>query len=427
MAAVLLAFFATPILGQLSLQTAVDLALENSPRVKAARADQQHAMAALAETKDVFIPGVVLDGGIGASHGIALSVPTIFTVNAQSLVFSTSQRDLIRAARMDLQSSSLTLKDVREEAEEDTVVTYLRLERAELAEAALAQEQALGARLLSIMQQRVQAGIESDLTLQQTRRTTIQISLQKLQMDSESSAMREHLAELIGIPDGQLATVANSIPEIPATPTTELPASFTSADGPAALAAQADAGARLEREQASRRTLWWPQISFAAQYGRVSPINNVSDYYNLHGQYNTAAVGIQIRVPLLDAASRARAREAKADSLHALANLDRVRMQQREDRFKLEHSLAELAMRADLAETDEAIAQDQLTNTETAANGNGGAAPTPKDEADARMTERQRYLDLLDAKLQLQMSRVFLLRQMGDLNGWLKSTIHAGF
>ena len=55
--------------------------------------------------------------------------------------------------------------------------------------------------------------------------------------------------------------------------------------------------------------------------------------------------------------------------------------------------------------------------------GNGGAGPlmTPKDEQNARITERQRYLDVLDAKVKLMQTEINLLRQTGKLEDWLKA------
>jgi hypothetical protein len=46
---------------------------------------------------------------------------------------------------------------------------------------------------------------------------------------------------------------------------------------------------------------------------------------------------------------------------------------------------------------------------------------TPKDEQNARIQERQRFLELLDADFQLRQTQINLLRQNGQLEDWLKS------
>ncbi|HTF64641.1 MAG TPA: TolC family protein, partial [Edaphobacter sp.] len=48
---------------QVSFTSAISLALQNSPRVKIAESDVQRAQAALAVTKDIFIPSVLAAGG----------------------------------------------------------------------------------------------------------------------------------------------------------------------------------------------------------------------------------------------------------------------------------------------------------------------------------------------------------------------------
>jgi len=119
----LLSISPLPCRAQTTLSSAIQLAMENSPKVKMAQNDVQKAAAALSVTRDIYIPSVVTSGGAGASYGITLSVPTIFTVNAQSLVFSVQQRSYIRAARFDFQSATYALADARDRVAEATSVS----------------------------------------------------------------------------------------------------------------------------------------------------------------------------------------------------------------------------------------------------------------------------------------------------------------
>lgn len=48
---------------------------------------------------------------------------------------------------------------------------------------------------------------------------------------------------------------------------------------------------------------------------------------------------------------------------------------------------------------------------------------SPRDEQNARLQERLRALDILNADLQLQEAEISLLRQDGTLTGWLAKTI----
>src|ERR1700722_13920877 len=133
---VALLYATVPASAQISFPSAVDLALRNSPRVKMAQDDVNKAAAVLAQSKSIFIPSLSGSIGAGPSYGITTSVPTIFTINAQSLVFNFSQLDYIRAARAGVQASTAALLDIREQIEEDMAITYISLDRAQQREAA---------------------------------------------------------------------------------------------------------------------------------------------------------------------------------------------------------------------------------------------------------------------------------------------------
>lgn len=66
------------------------------------------------------------------------------------------------------------------------------------------------------------------------------------------------------------------------------------------------------------------------------------------------------------------------------------------------------------------IAQDELKTYDRAEGGGGGRLMTPEDEQNARIRE-QKYLDLLDAKLEALKAQVSLLCQTGQFSAWLQS------
>ncbi len=408
---------------QISFPSAINLALQSSPRVKMAQEDINKARAVEAEARDVFIPSLSASVGAGATYGITLTVPTIFTISSQSLVFNYSQRDNMRAAKLGVEAARLSYQDVCDQVEEDAANAYLALDSALQRQEALTAEHGFAMRLVAIVQQRLDVGVESPIELKKARRTEKQVLLQLQQLEDEIAGLREHLGTLTGLPGNRLMTVPDSIPSsLSAAP------EATAAEAPDSLAlqaAEANVKAKQQRAFGMARYLWRPQIAFEAQYGRISPINNVSEYYNLHGNYNTAEGGVQVQLPFLDAAHKARARQAEADALHAAHEADYLREQENESRVKLQHSIAELQTKAELAEIDRGIAQDQLDAMLVqinAGSGNNAAPPmTPKEEQNARIQERQRYLDFLNANLQLQQAQISLMRQMGELAGWLKS------
>jgi len=411
---------------QISFTSAIDLALRNSPRVKMAEAEVARAHAALAQAQDVYIPSLMASSGLGYSYGYPLGTPTIFSFQAQSLVYNNSQHDYIRAARAGLEATNLSLKDVRQQVAEDAAIAYLELSHAEERKSAMDQEAGYAARLAAIVQERLDAGQDSAMELTRARRTLVQIKLQQLQMDDEIAAQSDHLLRLLGLPGPQIDTIPGSIPSIPvaAMPGTSEP------DSPGVLAALATAKSRREQAFGDTRYTWRPQISFAAQYSRFSTFNNYQLYYPaINNNFNAVGIGIQIQMPLFDAVHKAKARESLAIAESSEQDALYARQQEAEGRIKRQHSASELRLRLELAGLDNDLARQQLDalliQLNAGTGNSSGPQMTPKDEQNARIQERQKYLDLLDSEFQLRQIEIGLLRQSGQLEAWLKSVATA--
>lgn len=413
---------------QVSLTTVVDLALRSNPKVLMAQADVDKARAQLAETHDVYLPIIVGGSGLGYSYGFPLGQPTVFNVGSQSLLFNYSQRDYIRAARAGLEAANFALKDARQILEEDVAITYIALDRAQQRKAALAAEYGFATRLVSIVEERLDAGQENAIELLKARRTAAQIHLLQIQLDNDIDTHADHLARLANLPSAQLTTLSDSIPRLgpPApisTPVSSLP------DSPAVFAAMANANAKHYIAFGDSRYILRPQVAFVTQYSRFSNFNNYTEFYPTFNNFNAAAIGVQIQVPIFDRVHRDKARSSQADALHADQEARSARNQFLEGRLKLQHATSELAARADLAAIERDLAQNQLDTLliQLQSGLSSGNAPlmTPKDEQNARIQERQRFLDLLDADFQLRQTQIYLLRQNGQLEDWLKSAAQA--
>ncbi len=418
----LLSISPLPCRAQTTLSSAIQLAMENSPKVKMAQNDVQKAAAALSVTRDIYIPSVVTSGGAGASYGITLSVPTIFTVNAQSLVFSVQQRSYIRAARFDFQSATYALADARDRVAEDAAINYVSIDHGQRALAALSEECELALKLESVVEDRVAAKIDSELELAKARRGALQLKLEKLKAEDDLASLRDHMSELTGIPAEQFQTISESVPSMPSLAPAITPVDEPFPDPFPMLSAEANAKAREQRAIGDSRYTWRPQISFAAQYGRISPLNNVSSFYNLHGNYNTAFAGVQFQFPLLDRVRNAASRGTAADAARAVQETESLRNDLSTEHRKLQRSVAELTTVAELAELDESIAQAELNDMMIEAQASRGGPPiTPKEELTARLQERQKFIDLLDAKDQVIKTGISLMRQTGRLDDWLRT------
>lgn len=415
---------AMPAAAQISFTSAIDLAMRNDPKLKAVEARVQKARAEVAATRDAFIPSATARGGYGKSTGVPLGVPEVFSLSSQSLLFSLSQRDDERAAAAGLEAATLAFQEARDEVAEDVAITYLNLNNAEQRRSAMTDEHGYASRLVAIVQDRLEAGRDSQIELLQARRTVALIHLQQLQIDDEVATLSSHLARILGLPGDSLTTVPDSIP--PPLPITDMVSQ--AGDSPGIQSAFAVAKSKQELAFGESRYRLRPQISFGATYSRIDTSQtNYSEYYPgfISKSLNAASIGLQITLPLYDRGQEDRSRQARAESNRARYDAEDQRNQFLDGRYRLQHSASQLSARIELARIDRDLAQQQLEVVLlqlTPGGSSSSAAPvTPKDEQNARVQERARTIDLLNAEFQLNQAQVNLMRQNGQLQSWLKS------
>ncbi len=426
--------------GQISLTSAVDLALRNSERIKMAESDVDRARAAFAQTKDVYIPNLVgSSSGLGYGYGFPLGPPTLFSISSGSLVFSYSQKDYVRAAAAGLQSASLALRDVRQSVAEDTVNTYLDLARTEQQHGAVLEERGFAERLQQIVKDRLDAGQDTAMEYTRARRTGVQLRLQTLQLDDDIATYRDHLSRLLGLTGAEVHTLPDSIPPLVLDSGSGSQATPSAVeDTPGVQAAFVSMHQKYEQAFGDARYLWRPQVSFGAQYSKESFYNNgyLAYYPYVTGENplnglgagslpaQSAAFAVNVSIPLFDQGRRDRARETMAEAVHSFHDARNIRDQELEGRLRLQHSTAELAARAELASLDRDMAQEQLEAVLVQTQSPGaGPLLTPKDEQNARIGERQRFVELLDAQYRLRQAEVNLLRQTNRLEDWLRGSL----
>jgi outer membrane protein TolC len=291
------------------------------------------------------------------------------------------------------------------------------------------QQEGFTDRLVQIEEQRAEAGVDSGLDLLQTRLKIAQLKLQRLHLETRAATLAKQLAVLTGMPLGSILPDHASIPEIPAVTADEAPRRLPGIDAAGALA-------RSKQLQAKGDDLSWrrPQIGFGAVY------NYDSDEFNDYEKFyqpntftpNNVSFGLQFTFPFFDFVLRAKARGTAADALRATVEAEQARKQNDIQIATLTGSLRELDALAEVASLKQQIADEQLKTVLAQLElGNGaetgpGAQPqlTPKAEQLARIDERQKYEESLDASLDLAKARLSLLRALGHMEDWLNE-LHA--
>jgi outer membrane protein TolC len=405
------------------MTSAVDLAVKNSPRVKSAEADVARARAVLSQSKDVYIPSLNVGAGIGQAYGYSNYPPTLFTLNSNSLIYSASQASYIHSARAGVDAAQHSLNDVREVVAEDAALTFIALDHDQQREEVLRQEAGYADKLLSIVQERVAAGLDPNMDLINAKLSVANLHLARLRVTEDTANDRDHLARLMGVPPGSLRADGGFPPDPIATPDRASTPGYANSS----VAAAFDT-ARAKQMQAvgDSHFLYRPQISLLAQVNRYATFTNAwtiieNEQNDNHLSATEYVFGVQISIPLLDRTRKAKALETIADATKALHDAEFAQVNALDQQDRLSHTIELSQAQADVAELEQQRAQEQLRILELQlASPNATPVPmTPKDEQSARISEREKYLAVIDATFQRHQAEISLLRQMGRLADWL--------
>ena len=434
LAAPVLAAFATfamvaasPANAQMSFYTAVDLALRNSHEVKMAAADVDRAAAGVSQARDAYVPTMAIGSSVGYSYGFPVGQPTLANATANSLVLSFSQPAMIRSARASLAAARAALRNTREKVVADTALNYIELDTDKRELEALDQQHSFGERLVEIERERNASGLSSAMDVTQAELTNAQLELRRLHIQDHMSLLRLRLANLTGLTEDSIAPEPASIPAPPTAPTTETLNATLSTHSPAIASSEADAQSKQFIAVSDKGKIWRPEVAFGIQYSRYAKFNNYAEYY-LRFQHNNFDVGINLILPIFDAEARDRARGSAADAVHAREQANVFRLQLAEQTRELSGGLAELRVQQKIARLQSDYAQENVDAVMTQlqnGTGNPNATPlTPRDEEKARIEERRRYVDKLDADFQLMQAEIQLQRSLGTVEEWAVQAVH---
>lgn len=415
-----------PIHAQVSLATVVDLAQRNSTGVRAAIADVNKAMATLSETKDAIIPSVNIGSGLPVfpEIGFTGSPPSIWTATVQSLVYSFPQKRYIDAAGFGVQAARARLKDALEQVSLDASTAYIELDtiNQELDDAH--QQEQFAARLVDIEQRRAEAGVDPLSELLQARLTAALIKLKRLRMEARKAVLEKQLVILTGLPEGSIKIDHASIPQIP-----DVHGDAPQHELEGVRSSKLIARSKEAQAKGDQVSSYIPELRFFMQYNRDTNIlNNVNFFFAHNLPPNNFSSGISVQIPIFDMGRRSRARESSADALRAKVEAEQAERQNDLEIVDLSGSIRELDTQAEIANLKQQISAEQLKSVLAQlelGNGTGvgpGSQPqtSPRAEQLARIDERQKTEDALDAGFELAKARLSLLRALGHMSDWLK-------
>jgi len=102
------------------------------------------------------------------------------------MAFSLSQKEYIGAARWGTKAASLSLKDALEQVALDASTAYIELETVDRELDAARQQEAFADRLVSIEQERAEAGVDPLSEMLQAQLKAAQLKLERLHLETRA-------------------------------------------------------------------------------------------------------------------------------------------------------------------------------------------------------------------------------------------------
>ena len=401
----------------LAFQTAIELALKNSAATGLSQADLLRAETTVKQGRDAFKPQTVFGAGIGASYGFPLSLegaaPSIFNVNFQGELWNPAQHSYIKAARSDVAATTAQNADRRNEVIMETAVDYIQLDLLDSSLSIQREQEQAANKFQDIVNQRVQAGLDSQVETTRARLAGARTRLDIAQTQAAADQLRLRLSQLTGLPANAIRTSTETIPAMPAVSQDDDLANQAVNNNPTVKAADAAAEGKAFRAKAERQQLF-PTVDYAGQYAMLARFNNYDEFF-LKFQRNNVTAGVAIRFYFFNPVQRAAADVAKYEAAKSLKEAQGVREQVSTETLKLQRSVQQFAAARDVAQLEHQLSQADIEAAH--AKIESGQASI-KDEENARVAEHERYTAFLNSNFELDRAQIQLMRQIGQLETW---------
>jgi outer membrane protein TolC len=330
--------------GTLSLDQAIQLAIQNNLSTLLAREKQREAQGVKQESRAGLLPNISGQAyqvsltenlaALGFQPGIFPGISSTFLgpfnnfdarVQLVQSVFNLSAINQYRAGRAGVQVAEWQEQLTREQVATGTALLYLEVLRTGRSVAAANANVELAQTLLTMAQDQRNAGVATgvDVTRAQVRLAEEQVNLARAQRDAEQAVL--NLQRVVGLPLGSPVTLTDPLRSTPdVTPSPDVAVAEAGANRREIRVAEAQLKvSELQRRSISAERL--PSLDFVADYGvsGITPTNTALP---------TRRVGVQLNVPIFNGGAReGRIAVASSQARQAELQLGSVRGQVEQD------------------------------------------------------------------------------------------------
>ena len=399
----------------LTLKRAIELALQNSKEIQVAKIQASVADHAAQITKAQFMPNLYAGSGAGYTYGIPETpggrAPSIFNVTYTEQIFNEPLRGQAKETQEQSKAQKILLEDAKNSVITRTAMAYLELGKVRHSLELLRKEQESAEKILQVTQERQGEGYELPVEVTKAQLTRAQVIQRILQLEAREDDLEVFLRYQLGLAETQAIEVT---PE-------ELPGEAELAgDNLVAMAMTHNAGLQLAESDVrakefrlkGERRGYLPTLELVSIYSVLANFNNYSQFFN-HFQRNNFNAGVDVRVPIFSAQTKAAIGLAQINLEAAKVNLTNKRtelsadVRQKTRRVRERDAAKEVArLELQLSQQNVAVFQSQF------AEGKLNLREVEK----ARLEENEKWMAYLDANFQKQQSQLELLKTAGQLD-----------
>jgi len=400
---------------QLTLKRAVQLALQNSPDLAAARVQATVAENQARVDHASFLPNLFTGTGAAYTNGFPQTptgaAPSVFQLSYTQNIFNPPARGEFRADQARSVGQGFAADQVRDNIIVRAAADYLELLGVRGSLGWLRKERESGQKVLDVMQERVAAGLELPVEITKAELSRAKIEQQYVQLEDREATLEDDLCMLTGLPPGQsLELAAESLPPLLEMPASQL-VSLALSRNPVVAQAEQERAAR-EHLLRGQRGGYWPTIALVGQYSVLSRLNNYDQFFRTF-QRNNLNVGVEVEVPIFRARTAAAVALAQSEFEVADFQLTSQRRQTENEVRREVRQNRELDAAREVARLELKLAQQNLALVE--ARYEQGRANLAELE-NARLEESRNWLDFLSADFSRQRGELDLLRTTGQLS-----------
>ena len=266
------------------------------------------------------------------------------------------------------------------------------------------------ARILEFTRQRLAEGRELPIEVTRAELNEARSEQKIVQLESRERVLQRQLAALIGVAGDRRIEIGAEVPALDEQQREQDlidRALNSSLDLQQAEFERKARAHRLEGEIGTK----WPTVDLFAEYGLFSKINNFQEFFQKF-QRNNFNIGLQVRIPIMNAQRTANVALAQSELTTAEMDLKAKRQNVELDVERQYQHLRELDAARDVARLELKLAQENLQIVQ-ASFGEGRA--NLRDVEKARLEENDKWVAFLDSDYEHQKAQLDLLNTTGDL------------